>query len=90
VLHEPQLAAGSQHPAHLGQGHRRILDRAEHQAGHDGVETAVVRRQELGCPVHDRDRHRGLPGRALGQLPQMRLRLDRQHPGHGRRIMGEI
>lgn len=90
VLQKPQGAAGPDDPAELRERPWAVGDRAQHQAQHGGVGGAVLQRQPFGPAGQDDDGHRRAPGRLGGQVPQVRLGFDGEHPGDGRWVVGEV
>ena len=81
VLVEPKLPAGPQHPPQLGQRPVLAGDRAQHQAGHGGVDAGVRQRDAVGDSGDHADRHGGVRGRTRGRGAQRRLGLERDHLG---------
>lgn len=67
VLEEPELAAGSEDPAHLDERGGDVGDAAEHERGDHGVVGRVVGGQVVGGPVDDLDRHGRVSGLVLGE-----------------------
>ena len=58
VLEEQELAARSEHASDLADGAWLVVDTAENQRRHDGVEAAVVIGEILGWCAQDGGRHR--------------------------------
>ena len=85
MFHHPQLTAGRQHAADLGEASRRIADAAEDEAAHHGVEGAVPERKLLGAGL-DEPYTRGPQS---GALQHVAGRIDADHR-HGFRVVRQV
>lgn len=89
VLEEEKPSAGLEHPMYFPQDAFGIIDGAEHERAHDGVQAIVVGGKLFGRSRAEVHFQSGLLRRRLEVRDHVRIRLDAQ-PVNSGRIVGEI